>query len=353
MKTLCNIILLLMVPFFASASGIETGKYNKQKRITKAYKVNDDAGIDIDNQFGPVFVTTWDEDKIELDIVIKVSGNNESWVDKRLGSIDVDINALINLVSAKTKIGSMSGRSGNGNSMEISYTVKIPKKGAMKVSNKYGDVLSTDINGAVRINAQYGNLKLSRLNNSSNLLDLQYCGSVTIEKIKIGTIKADYSKLTIGDFDALAIETNYTDVKASGSGNLAYDSNYGKLYFSKVNNIDGKGDYLTVAADELTGNLKINADYTNIRIGNIGASGGNIQVSGDYNTASIEYGPAYNFDFEVSGKYTNMRLDDALEITTRTDNNRDKIYKGHNKKPGGKKILITGQYGNVTLKSNR
>lgn len=345
-------VLLLMIPFLATATGIGEGKHNKQKRITKAYKVNDDAGIDIDNQFGPVFVTTWDEDKIELDIVIKVSGNNEDWVDRRLNSIDVDINALTNLVSAKTKIGHISGRSGNGNTMEINYTIKIPKRGSMKVSNKYGDVISTEINGPVRLNVQYGNVKLSRLNNSSNVLDLQYCGSASIEKIKAGNVKADYSKLTVGDFDALTLETNYTDVKAIGGGNLVYDSNYGKLSFAKVNNIEGKGDYLTVLADELTGNLKINADYTNIKIGNVGASAGNIQITGDYNTTNLEYSNAYNFDFEIAGKYTNMRIDDELTINSKIENNRDKVYKGHNKKPGGKKVFIFGQYGNVTLKSN-
>ena len=353
MKTLFNIALLLLFPYLAMANGIEDGKHNKQKRITKAYKVNADAGIDIDNQFGPVFVTTWDEDKIELDIVIKVSGNNEEWVDRRLNSIDINIIALTNLVSARTAIGNISGRSGNGSSMEINYTIKIPRKGSVKVNNKYGDVISSDINGPLRLNAQYGNVRLSRLNSSSNTLDLQYCGSVSIEKIKVGTIKADYSKLTIGEFDALMLETDYTDVKAIGGGNLVYDSDYGKLTFSKVNNIEGRGDYLTVVADELTGNLKINADYTNIKIGNVGSSAGNIQITGDYNTSSIEYTSTYTFDFEVSGKYTNMRLDDQLEITSRVETNRDKVYKGYSRKPGGKRLLIQGPYGNVTLKINR
>jgi hypothetical protein len=34
---------------------------------------------------------TWDEDKIELDINIKVSGSNETWVNCT-NEIDIDIN---------------------------------------------------------------------------------------------------------------------------------------------------------------------------------------------------------------------------------------------------------------------
>lgn len=353
MKTLCNIIFLLIAPALLLANGTDEGKIKKEKRINKAYKVNDDAGIDIDNQFGPVFVTTWDEDKIELDIVIKVSGNSEDWVDRRLGSIDVDINALTTLVTAKTRIGNVSGRSGNGSSMEINYTVKIPKKGTVKVSNKYGDVLSTDIFGAVKLNVQYGNVKLARLNSGSNVLNLQYCGSVNIEKIKNGQIKADYSKLNIGDFDALSLETDYTDIRALGGGNVEYNSDYGKLSFGKVNNLAGKGDYLDVSVSELGGNLSIFADYTTVKVNNVNASAGNIAVSGNYNTASVEYNDSYAFDFEVSGKYTNMRLDDDLEVTTRIETNKDKIFKGYHKRSGGKKVTVLGQYGNISLKSNR
>jgi hypothetical protein len=38
-------------------------------------------------------VTTWDEDKIELEVNIKVSGSNEGWVNQRINEIDI-INAL-------------------------------------------------------------------------------------------------------------------------------------------------------------------------------------------------------------------------------------------------------------------
>lgn len=349
MKTLYNLLFALLLPATMIAGSIDDGKFTKQKRINKAYKVNEDAGIDIDNQFGPVFVTTWDEDKIELDIVIKVSGNNEDWVDRRLAAIDVEINAMTNLVSAKTRIKNVSGRS-SGSSMEISYTLKIPRKGAMDISNKYGDVISTDINGPVKLNVQYGNLKVSRLNNASNLFNLQYCGTVNVEKIKAGNIRADYSKLHIGSFDSMFIESNYTDVHASEGGNVQFSSDYGKLSFEKVGNVDGKGNYVTVNASRVSGNLSMRGDYSTVRVDNLGAPGGNVSISGNYNTVSIDYASDYAFDFEVRGKYTNVKLGDDLEVTTRIDTHKEKTFKGHHLKSGARKVVIDGEYGNVSLK---
>jgi hypothetical protein len=46
----------------------------------KAYYVNSDAGINIDNSYGNVTLSTWDEDKIELDINIKVSGTRHGSI---------------------------------------------------------------------------------------------------------------------------------------------------------------------------------------------------------------------------------------------------------------------------------
>jgi hypothetical protein len=66
----------------------------KKKKILKAYYVNPNATLSIDNSYGTISVTTWNEDKIELDISIKVSGDNVNWVNQHIETIAVDIVAL-------------------------------------------------------------------------------------------------------------------------------------------------------------------------------------------------------------------------------------------------------------------
>ena len=77
------ILLFVLIPFLGFSNG-DDFTYSKQKNIKKAYFVNSDAGVNIDNSYGNIVVTTWDEDKIELDIVIKVSGDSEKWVNQKL-----------------------------------------------------------------------------------------------------------------------------------------------------------------------------------------------------------------------------------------------------------------------------
>ena len=130
MKKQFKILLFFIIPILGFSNG-EEFEFTKQKNIKKTYLVNADAGIDIDNSYGNIFVTNWDEDKIEIEVLIKVSGKSEKWVNERINNIDVEINALKSLVSAKTIMAQSNFyNNGNSNSFEINYTIKIPKNGS-------------------------------------------------------------------------------------------------------------------------------------------------------------------------------------------------------------------------------
>ncbi|HMI06788.1 MAG TPA: hypothetical protein VK528_04520 [Flavobacterium sp.] len=354
MKTLCKLLLIfLILPVFAFANGSDLGKYSKQKTIKKAYIVNPDAGIDISNSYGNVYVTTWNEDKIELDILIKVTGDREEWVQKKLDDIDVDIEALKNLVSAKTVISNNAGKgSGKNSTIEINYTIKIPKNGSVKINNRYGDVISTDLFAATNIKCQYGKVTLGKLNSNNNQIKIEYCSKSTVDYVKTGTINADYSGLTLNGFGTLALKADYTDVNLTEGGNLKYDCSYGKLSLGKISNLEGDGDYLTIRVDEIQNNLKINTSYSRLTVGDVSAKAGNISVNSEYTGIDISYNPAYAFDFDISLKYANLKYDNDLEMSSKQETSFSKSYKGYYKKSGANKVGISSEYGNVSLSKN-
>lgn len=352
MKTLCNTILFLLLPALLLANTGDNGNHKKEKRITKAYLVNSDAGIDIQNSYGSIYVTTWDEDKIELDILIKVSGTDEEWVEKRIASIDIEINALKNLVSAETVIGNSIKSTRGGSSMEINYTIKIPKKGSVKLSNKYGNIIASDLIGSANISCKYGKVTLAKLGSNNNVIDLAYVDAASIEKIATGSIDARYSKVNVADFGKLAFTSRYTDLNAQSGDALNYESNYGKINLARIGNIRGNGNYLTVVVAELAGNFDIETRYSTVKIGNIAPSGGNINVNGNYTTVEAGFNPGYAFDFDITGSYSNIKLDGDLQVNTRHDSDKTKIFKGFYRKSGANKVAINSDYGNITLSKN-
>ena len=354
MKTLFNTLLFLLIaPVSLLAHDGDLQKYSKQKNIKKAYIVNSDAGIDISNSYGNVYVTTWAEDKIELDILIKVSSDKEDWTIKKLDDINVDIEALKSLVSAKTVFSNGAGKiSTKNNSIEINYTIKIPKNGSVKVNNKYGDIITTDLFANTNFKCQYGKITLGKLNGNSNAIDIEYCNKSNVEYIKTGTISADYSGLNMNDFGTILLNADYTDVNFRDGNNLKYDCNYGKLYYGKIDNIEGLGDYLSINIAEISSNLKVNTKYSTLNVNNVSSKSGNIQVNSGYTNISIGYSPGYAFDFDIRLKYANFKHGD-LEISSKQENNNSKNYEGFYKKSGVNKVTIISDFGNVSLNKNQ
>lgn len=340
--------MVLLMPILVLAGGIDIGKYSKQKTIKKAYIVNPDAGIDIKNSYGNVTVATWDEDKIELDILIKVSGDNEEWVDKRLGEIDVDIEALKSMVTAVTKIAKSSG-GGRNNSMEINYIIKIPKKGAVKINNSYGSIISGDINGNANLVCQYGKIELAKLNGNSNVIRIDYCSKSTIESVKNATIDADYSGLTLNGYNNVVLKADYTNINFGSGDNLKYDCSYGKLALGKIDNIDGNGDYLSINIAEVSNKLNISTKYGKITVDELTAKFSNVNINSGYTSVHLGYDPAASFDFDVVTKYSNFSYPREVEMTSKQETTSSKTYQGYYKKSGDNKITVRSEYGNVNL----
>ena len=105
MKTICYKIFLalLLVPVLALAGNEWSGRHTKQKKITKSFNVSANALLKIDNSYGNIDITTWNENRVEIEVLIKTNGNDEEKVIQRLREIDVDFKASNSRVSAVTR----------------------------------------------------------------------------------------------------------------------------------------------------------------------------------------------------------------------------------------------------------
>ena len=340
-------ILLFLIPILGIAN--DNTFISKQKNIKKTYIVNSTAGIDIDNKYGNITVSTWDEDKVDLDITIKVTGSNENWVNERLNSIDVNITALKSLVSAVTNTGNSSYKSkGSNNSFEINYVIKIPKNGTVKLNNKYGNISALSLESTTDITCKYGKVTLGKLNGTTNRFEIGYCQNSTIDYIRSGTIEARYSGLKINDAGTINLNTNYTDVTIGEGQNVNYDCNYGTFKFNKISSTTGNGNYITISIGEIYKNFSFEGNYSKINVSNLTEKTNNVNISSGYTNISLGYDASYAFDFDVVTKYGNIKTD-GLEVLVTESKSSTKRISGYNKKKGQNKVAINSNYGNVTL----
>src|SRR5690606_20679525 len=101
------ILLFLISPLTLLANdGKLNGRYTKEKTIKKEYTVNADALLKVSNSYGNLNITSWNENRVVIEVHIKTNGNNEDRVQKKLDEITIDFEGNSSMVSAKTNFES-------------------------------------------------------------------------------------------------------------------------------------------------------------------------------------------------------------------------------------------------------
>lgn len=355
-----GIILLLILPLTSLAhEGQFKGKYTKEKMVKKEFDVNANALMSIDNSYGNLNITSWNENRILIEIRIKTNGNNEEKVQKKLDEISVDFESDRSMVSAKTIFNQNKNNwnwnwsGGNNVNMQIDYFIKVPVKNNVHLNNDYGSIILDRIDGHAKINCDYGRLEIGELRGRNNELNFDYTAKSSIGYINSGKISADYSGFTINKAGDLIIKTDYTNATISKMDNLQYSSDYGSIEISEANNVQGSGDYINVKLGTIHGNVDISADYGSLKISELAADAGNVQIKSDYMGINIGYNPQYYFDFEITAEYGGVSGKDNFEINISKEQSNQKYYKGYyGKSNSGNKVSVSSDYGSISFNKN-
>lgn len=339
MKTAYKLGLLVFLLPLLSFGFSPLGAFQKKKEISKAYAVNSNAIAAIENSYGSVTVHTWNQDKIQIEVVITVSADDEKWVNERINAIDVEFQPFVHQVSATTKFKKVRNLRGN-NSMQVRYTVYIPANGGMNIKQQYGNVTGNDFSGPVKVEVQYGRLQLGKLNGSASF-DLQYVTKAEIESMKVGNINAAFSKLKLGNFQTLKVNADYTDLDVDSGNNLSVVASFGDYNLKDVKVLTLTGDYVKLQLNKLTTG-KITSDYGRIQISELL---GNCVIEGDY--AKITATLSDRIAFSITGDYLSQKIDGSLQPKSQSKGTAKVITGGSDS--SDKKLEIKGDFNTITL----
>lgn len=345
MKNTYKIILLLLIPLFSLANN-EENAFSKEKNINKSFNVDADATLQTSNSYGNINLYLWDENKISIQVTIKVSGNNEKKVIEKLNSIDVDFDSSSSKVSAATIFDNNNWKNGSNLSYEINYTIKIPKNGNIALVNKYGDISIEKLNGVSNIICQYGNLNLGNFNNKTNNITLSYSGNSSINFIDKLNLNSQYSEVDFKNVNQINVDGNYNTLNFQNIGNLNLSSNYTKINSKSIQKVAIEGNYLTLKLGEIGNTLNLSSNYSDLQLSASNKTDA-IKIVGNYTNSKIYCSPDYAFDFDINLKYGGFKNELELKYIEKSEKNNSKSYSGYHKNQGKSKISVTTNYGSV------
>ncbi|MEL6484770.1 MAG: hypothetical protein AAFP96_07980, partial [Bacteroidota bacterium] len=317
-KTLFMVALMAPLALMANRGGLN-GKYTKEKTIKKEFKVNSDALFKVKNSYGNLNLTSWNEDRIVIEVRIKTNGNNEERVIDRLNEIDVDFENSASMVSARTMFGQKDNWGWKWNkkknvNVQVNYIIKLPVKNSVNLSNDYGHIYLDRIDGHAKISCDYGKIEAGELRGRNNELRFDYTSRSTFDYINSGQIIADYSGFTIEKAGNLSLRTDYTNAVIKDMENLDYASDYGSIQAEKLKSISGNGSYIGIKLGDVHGDVKLTSDYGSIKINRMAPDAGDVNIRTDYTGIKIGYDPDYHFDFEITTEYAGVSGKDDWEM---------------------------------------
>ena len=360
MKTIYfNIVLALaMLPMVALAGNDMNGRITKQKKINKSYTVSTDALLEIDNSYGNVDISTWNENRVEIEVIIKTNGNDEEAVTERLKEIDVDFSNSSSHVKAVTRFEKENTSwwnkifSGNNNvNIEINYRVKAPVTNNVEIDNDYGGISIDRLEGNASLSCDYGRLLIGELLGSNNHLSFDYTRNSQIDFLKKGKISADYSEFTLGEAVTLELSADYTDSNIKKVENLNFNCDYGSIKIDKVRNVIGRGDYLATKLGLVYGSVELGMDYGSLSIEKIMKNATKIDISSDYTGIKIGYDIDSPFRFRIDTSYGNIKgiEEQGFEVNKRHEEIGEEYIAGYFRQDSGTQVNISSSYGNVTF----
>jgi len=171
----------------------------KKKTINRSYNVGPDDKLEIENQFGNVKITTWDQKQITVDIEIGVRASSEEKARDIMDELDVKEVQSGHIISFKTKVGEIHNndgkRHGKGDedrSFYIDYVVRMPAANRLMVENSFGKTEISDFKGLVNLTSKFGSLSTGRLENV-DAIDVEF-GRAYISEVTNGKVIFKFNK---------------------------------------------------------------------------------------------------------------------------------------------------------------
>ncbi|MGY5851709.1 hypothetical protein [Salegentibacter sp. F14] len=358
MKALLYKILLavVLIPGLTFCNNDLSGKHTKEKKISREFSVAANSNLQVDNSYGNVDISTWDQNRVVIEVFIKTNGNDPEKVQEKLDEIEVEFNQNASGVSAKTDISRNTGSSwwsklfsGSSNvNMEINYVIKAPETNNMELNNDYGGIYIDRLLGNSRISCDYGKIDILELRGDSNYLNFDYTRNSRFGYIKNAEINADYSEFEIEEAQRLKINADYTTSKINKVSNLEFSADYGSITVEKVKRIIGDGDYLSTKIGRVFTAADLKVDYGNLSITKMVTGAKSIKINSDYAGIKIGYDANQPFNFNIEASYGNIQGLDDLQVQKRHEENTSKSLQGyHLENNSGNQVSINSSYANV------
>ncbi len=355
------ILILVLLPF----NRILPQGASETRSFIKGFPVSRESVVEVNNKYGNIEITTWDNDSVCVRAEIKASAPNQSKLVKMFDEISVKISGTGNQVLARTVFnqslnGFFENFKGMTNKMinyesqvEINYYIKVPEYVNLRIESRYGDVFLEKTSGNFDLSLSNGSLKADVPGIKSNL-SLSFCDA-TITSILSGSIDASFSDITISDIKRVRLKSISSKYRINKAGDIEIESRRDDLFIDNIENLEGDSYFTDFEVGSLSGSLNLVARYGNLDFDNIAPQFESVNINSGFSDISLDFDPEASYRIEVRTLNSFLSLPSGIKSEERTLDSGKKEYMTTGtagQDPGNRLLKIDANRGKIYLKHN-
>ncbi len=312
-KTLFGLLIIqafLLLP--ASSFGVEV-----KKEFSREFDTAGKELLTIDNRFGDVTVTTWNQNKVSIEVLVTIDHPDQTRAEGYLSMIDVLFTDSDNTIGAETVIDSKFSFRGMGKDrrFSIDYVVKMPGKMNLKLENRYGNVNIDNLSGHADITVRYGSLYAGSLTRGNikplNRIVIAY-GHGEIDELGWSELYLRYCTkgVTVDNAEALLVDSRYSELSIDRVSSVVAESKYDKLSFDAINNLVAESGYTSYNIGEVSGKVDVETTYGSFDIDRLKRGFESVDLNTRYCSVNIDLDEETSYRLNAMVDFGSISYDD-------------------------------------------
>nr|WP_299346361.1 hypothetical protein [Allomuricauda sp.] len=360
MATHCKIFLWMALVLFSVHVG--TAQERVSKTVEESFALNSNGELQLENKYGNITLTGWEQDRVSVKIEIKVNHRKRDNAKDLLRRINPEIKSSNGYVSIVSKISNKNTGwfadffnrtnpiDSDRSHVQIDYEVFLPKKAKLKVTNRFGDVLIEGWSGSLNTLIEHGDLWIGEDLNKADII-LKF-GKVRARNLNYASLNLKNGELDMEDSRSLRLNSSGTEMKMGMVNSLELYSNKDDIAIAEAGTIYGDLKFSTVNLDGLAQDADLTMKIADFRVRQIIQPETSITLEQESSDISLTISD-FSHRFEATLEQGVVRLPKSFENvkSDMLDKGRKlrKIEATYGKEKQGS-IRINGIKGIVTLR---
>ena len=332
------------------------------KTIDEIYEMTNAGELHLENKYGNVVISGWDESEISIKVDIKVTNKKRENAKSLLDRIVIDLKSVNDFVSITSEISeknnSFFSRYFNKvnpfefdkSNVEINYTVYLPTNAEIDISNKFGDVIIDNWTGRLKANVEHGDLWVNE--DISNARITMKFGKLRSKSIAYGTVNLKNGNIDIASSGKLLLKTSGTKIEIEDVEDLELISSKDEIDIQRVARLEGELVFSNAQIQSVGEKISLNMKVAELRVDKIEQPDGYVTINQESSDINIDItGLAFNFDATLEQGL--LRLPKTfydIENNVLDKGKRRREIKGSYGKPGAGIFSFIGKKGIIILR---